>query len=90
MGFLVFHERMHESDQLHKCSTCGKRFTGNLRCTSHQVGPKVVKCFMCLTCSKAFQWNSHLNIHKRMHTIISPSHCPPSPPPCRPDIHKKK
>lgn len=70
-GVLVFHERMRESDQLHKCNTCGKKFTGNLRCTAHQVGPKVVKCFTCLTCSKAFQWNCNLNIHKRMHTVIS-------------------
>ncbi|NWV98310.1 ZN629 protein, partial [Machaerirhynchus nigripectus] len=64
---LATHQRRHSGESPSKCPDCGN-FPGSSGLVKHQKLHLEEKPYKCGDCGKGFNWNSHLERHRRIHT----------------------
>ncbi|XP_055951233.1 transcriptional repressor CTCF-like [Argiope bruennichi] len=68
-------EKLHSSDNPHRCKRCGKVFLDRYSYKIHVKSHDGEKCFKCDLCDYASISQRHLETHMLVHTDQKPFHC---------------
>ncbi|KFM57955.1 Transcriptional repressor CTCF, partial [Stegodyphus mimosarum] len=68
-------EKLHSSDNPHRCKRCGKVFLDRYSYKIHVKSHDGEKCFKCDLCNYASTTQRHLETHMFIHTDQKPYHC---------------
>lgn len=65
----------HKTRKNYICSQCGKAFTTQHYCKTHEKAHTQKKLYMCKQGGRGFTSNSYYKLHERLHTARKPYVC---------------